>query len=659
MNRGEYMKNNKQKSKGRFLCLLLALLMVFGDLPFAGSAGTLGAAEVKADTLQDGDAVTIRFKDPTGRKYYEDLQIDTSIGETVTLPARKGYRWKLSGKFRFNGASKLTLSADAAWSRYIKDGVLTLRADKFYYVQFYNTNGTSTSKMKALKKIVVAGRKIKLPQVPGAYGYNNLGWSVKKNADTAKFQGGQVITVKRNLKFYAVRKRIATSAVLFYNSNGKTNAAYKKLNKRVAKGSTFTLPEIPKVTGYQGVGWTTTRGAAAPLYKVGDTVTITANTKFYAVREKVDTYTVSFYMYNGRSNADYRELQVEAESGSYITLPAVPSRTGYVGMGWSTVKNSSTSVLKTGSKYKVTKDVKLYAVQEAGVTVTLCKNDGSVYRKVSVGKGNYLTLPAVANGSGYTFLGWSRTQGKSTDPEFEAAGRIRVNGDVTLYAVVFNRSTEPDLTAADMAQVDLWKRKYKQVIFVGDSRTVRMQATLNREFGSSSTVVWNSEFVAQSGMGLDWLKGDGYNQIMNIVNKNNSTQNPTAVIFNLGVNDLSNLPSYVTYMKSLASTLKKKNCKLFYMSVNPGNSKMMENTGHVVRSEAAVRQFNSTIRSQLASDYTFIDTYSWLLKNGYGTNASGSGVDNSVDDGLHYTTKTYKRIYYHCLEFLLLQDVPK
>ncbi len=56
-----------------------------------------------------------------------------------------------------------------------------------------------------------------------------------------------------------------------------------------------------------------------------------------------------------------------------------------------------------------------------------------------------------------------------------------------------------NLTAADMAQVDLWKRKYKQVIFVGDSRTVRMQATLNREFGASSTVVWNSEFVAQSG----------------------------------------------------------------------------------------------------------------------------------------------------------------
>ena len=53
---------------------------------------------------------------------------------------------------------------------------------------------------QALKKIVVAGRKIKLPQVPGAYGYNNLGWSVKKNADTAKYQGGQVITVKRNLK---------------------------------------------------------------------------------------------------------------------------------------------------------------------------------------------------------------------------------------------------------------------------------------------------------------------------------------------------------------------------------------------------------------------------------------------------------------------------
>ena len=106
------MKNNKKKGKGRFLCLLLALLMIFCDVPFAGSAGTLGTAEVKADTLQNGDAVTIRFKDPTGKKYYEDLQIDTSIGETVTLPVRKGYRWKLSGKFRFNGGSKLHSQAN-------------------------------------------------------------------------------------------------------------------------------------------------------------------------------------------------------------------------------------------------------------------------------------------------------------------------------------------------------------------------------------------------------------------------------------------------------------------------------------------------------------------------------------------------------------------
>ena len=74
---------------------------------------------------------------------------------------------------------------------------------------------------------------------------------------------------KRNLKFYAVRKRIATSAVLFYNSNGKTNAAYKKLNKRVAKGSTFTLPEIPKVTGYQGVEWINDPGGSYSIIQSG------------------------------------------------------------------------------------------------------------------------------------------------------------------------------------------------------------------------------------------------------------------------------------------------------------------------------------------------------------------------------------------------------
>ena len=127
---------------------------------------------------------------------------------------------------------------------------------------------------------------------------------------------------------------------------------------------------------------------------------------------------------------------------------------------------------------------------------------------------------------------------------------------------------------------------------------------------------------------------------------------PIAVIFNLGVNDMANASNYVSYMTNIAPTLKKKNCKLFYMSVNPINSTMITKAGRGARTEAQVREFNSKIHSGLSVYYKFIDTYSVLMKKGYGTNASYVGVDRDSDDGLHYTTKTYKRIYYYCVTYL-------
>ena len=56
--------------------------------------------------------------------------------------------------------------------------------------------------------------------------------------------------------------------------------------------------------------------------------------------------------------------------------------------------------------------------------------------------------------------------------------KITVNGNVDLYAVVFNRTTETDLTEDQLPQVDIYK--YKQVIFVGDSRTEFMEKCSDR-----------------------------------------------------------------------------------------------------------------------------------------------------------------------------------
>lgn len=77
------------------------------------------------------------------------------------------------------------------------------------------------------------------------------------------------------------------------------------------------------------------------------------------------------------------------------------------------------------------------------------------------------------------------------------------------------------------------------------------------------------------------------------------------------------------------------------MSLNPINMKMIQAYGMVDRhrAESYIRFFNETMKNTLGNTYTYIDTYSELIKKGFGFNNKG------IDDGLHYHSTTYKRIY--------------
>ena len=143
---------------------------------------------------------------------------------------------------------------------------------------------------------------------------------------------------------------------------------------------------------------------------------------------------------------------------------------------------------------------------------------------------------------------------------------------------------------------------------------------------------------------------------MNELNgKTSKKSKPVAVIFNMGVNDLihrngksidyrSVVSQYTSYMNSLSKKLKKYNCKLFYMSVNPVNTAMKP-----TRKESEVRAFNNTLRRGLNSSFTWINSYSYFIKNGYSTHCEFRG---NTDDGLHYSMITYKRIYAYVIKKL-------
>ena len=115
-------------------------------------------------------------------------------------------------------------------------------------------------------------------------------------------------------------------------------------------------------------------------------------------------------------------------------------------------------------------------------------------------------MPSMVNPKGYTFIGWGYRKGifVSEDSPFETPYKAynqisNIRGTKHLYAVLFDRSKEKDLSEAQMFSPNI--SKYKKVIFIGDSRTKCLEYMLrNLHIDADSH---NIAFVAQSGTGLD------------------------------------------------------------------------------------------------------------------------------------------------------------
>lgn len=554
-----------------------------------------------------------------------------------------------------------TLTKGSTNINYDLNSIYTVTQDTDFYivrrtalqVTFCSQTGETNSTFRSLDQTIGKGLSMTLPEVPEKTGYQALGWSLTKKATSASYAAGKQVKVSKEMTFYAVYKKLPYTVTFNNNSGTSTSKVYSSLKTYAAKNQKITLPEVPKVKGYVNVGWTTAKGKNTPVYKAGSQVKITKSTKFYAVRRKSKYYTINYYLGNGQTNATYKKLSQTVEEGTKVTFAAVPARIGYVNLGWSSKKNATKATAR--STYTVNKNINLYAVQKKAVTVRLYKANGSLWKTVTLAKGTSYELPTVANASGYTFMGWSSKEYmeqnekyKSTNPEYESEDRITVNKDIQLYAVVFNHAMESDIPEEELPQVDFYK--YKQVIFVGDSRTQYMQNVL-KKLGESATT--NVKFVCEAGKGLSWLQSTGVNELYSLVQNdtNSLLSRKTAVIFNFGVNDLKKYKEYVTYYNFIAPSLTNKGCELYFMSVNPVNRKMLASAGKTDRSEAAVRTFNAYLKKNLSSSYSYIDMYSYLKTTGYSFNSNSAGV-GGIDDGLHYTAKTYKRIFAKCLTSL-------
>ena len=512
-------------------------------------------------------------------------------------------------------------------------------------ITYLSQNGKSNNTFAKLNRTIGKNLKLTLAEVPAKSGYQALGWALTPNATKAKYTAGQQVTVTDDYTLYAVYKKMPYKVTFNNNAGTSTSSSYTSLTVYADQNQKITLPAVPKAKGYTNLGWTTAKGKKKPLYKAGSQVKITKTTRFYAVRRKSKYYTVTYYMGNGKTNSTYKKLTTKVEEGTKVTFAKVPARSGYINLGWSSKKNSTKATAK--ASYTVTRNITLYAVQKKAVTLTLCKNNGAVYSTTRMAQGSTYKLSGVKDANGYTFMGWSEQAGQKVNPDYEAEETITVQKNTTLYAVVFNRSSEDNLSADVLPQVNSYK--YKNVVFIGDSRTEYMKNALARAGANTNYV----KFICKAGEGYSWLTGTAVPQLQELVKNdtNSILSKKTAVIFNFGVNDYNEYAKYAAYYKLIASSLEKKGCELYFMSVNPINRLMLSNTGRADRSEAKIRSFNTYMQKNLPSSYTYIDMYSYLKATGYSFASDKYGA-GSIDDGLHYTARTYKRIFTQCLRSL-------
>ena len=512
-------------------------------------------------------------------------------------------------------------------------------------ITYLSQNGKSNNTFAKLNRTIGKNLKLTLAEVPAKSGYQALGWALTPNATKAKYTAGQQVTVTDDYTLYAVYKKMPYKVTFNNNAGTSTSSSYTSLTVYADQNQKITLPAVPKAKGYTNLGWTTAKGKKKPLYKAGSQVKITKTTRFYAVRRKSKYYTVTYYMGDGKTNSTYKKLTTKVEEGTKVTFAKVPARSGYINLGWSSKKNSTKATAK--ASYTVTRNITLYAVQKKAVTLTLCKNNGAVYSTTRMAQGSTYKLSGVKDANGYTFMGWSEQAGQKVNPDYEAEETITVKKNTTLYAVVFNRSSEDNLSADVLPQVNSYK--YKNVVFIGDSRTEYMKNALARAGANTNYV----KFICKAGEGYSWLTGTAVPQLQELVKNdtNSILSKKTAVIFNFGVNDYNEYAKYAAYYKLIASSLEKKGCELYFMSVNPINRLMLSNTGRADRSEAKIRSFNTYMQKNLPSSYTYIDMYSYLKATGYSFASDKYGAGN-IDDGLHYTARTYKRIFTQCLRSL-------
>lgn len=222
--------------------------------------------------------------------------------------------------------------------------------------------------------------------------------------------------------------RFVNSYTVTYQYNSATGGNTDSSATYTTGGTPITLP-TPTKTGYTFGGWykevglSTLIGAGGASYSPNDaTLSFTIYAKWNA-----NSISVTF---NSMGGTDV--TSGTTTTGGTLTAPTSPTKTGYSFSGWATTENGS--IISFPYSHGQTSAFTLFAIWSANsLTITYNSKGGTdVTNGTTVTGGSISVAPTAPTKTGYTFAGWSATDG---GPAVTFAYIHGKTADFTMYAL--------------------------------------------------------------------------------------------------------------------------------------------------------------------------------------------------------------------------------
>ena len=178
------------------------------------------------------------------------------------------------------------------------------------------------------------------------------------------------------------------------------------------------------------------------------------------------------------------------------------------------------------------------------------------------------------------------------------------------------------------------EEKSDRIVLVGDSRTTNLGyyvygMTIVDDYLVDEETSDGDRIFAAGGEDYDWL-AEHTSDIEDMLTDG------CALVVNMGVNGAPEYHAEIAdWCNEIAEKYKGRGVKVYFMSVNPVNDRLLANHNYAVRNVDVIC-FNSAIRTELKG-VTYLDTYSVVRDDIL-------GEESSSFDGLHYYDSVYWKI---------------